>query len=212
MLKNLFIDKKSKKCINSRSIIVSSSISIFIYIFAFCVYFLSNYQYGQDYDLEKVVREANFIHISLVLIANLFILLFFVYRSNKIIPHKVYIYRFSSNFYKWILASLPLFLLNLYYISNVTDRITSKEASTLFIQCILYLFLALQSWIILTSRNKLIVILSLILILTTGIFTFEREPFLFAYFGILIRTISSGDKRSLPILILSLPSVVTNFK
>ena len=55
----------------------------------------------------------------------------------------------------------------------------------------IYLSLAFHSWIILTCRNKFLILLSSLTVLFTSLITFEREPLLICFFALLLRMINT---------------------
>ena len=172
MIRNFLFDLNSRFVLKGRAVIISSCLSIFIYIFAFITYYVSNYQYGHDYALEKVVRNSDYIYVFLVVSFNIFVLIYF-FLMKKLISRNIFYNSFYNSPINWALLSIPNFLINFYYLNNVTDRILAKEISSNFLLInSLYFCLAYQGWTVLTSRNKIVVLLSILLIFATGLLQF----------------------------------------
>ncbi|MBO6971835.1 MAG: hypothetical protein JJ840_07695 [Prochlorococcus marinus CUG1431] len=193
--------------ISRDSIIGVSSFTILIYIFGYIIFFASGYKYGVDTNLLRLNQNAKEIYSILTVSANLTVFFIFRFFLNKYLPKQIFLPIAKNSFFKWILCSTPLLLINFYYLSNAGDRLMAKEISyNIFIINFIYLSLAFHSWIILTCRNKFLILLSSLTVLFTSLITFEREPFLICFFALLLRMINTLKTKKLLISLVLLIS------
>lgn len=183
--KNTFI-------VSRNSLIGVSSFTILIYVLGYIVFFASGYRYGVDPNLYRINQNALQIHSILTVSANIFVCFIFIFLLRKYLPKQIFLPIANNSFFNWIICSIPLLLINFYYLDNAGNRMMAKVISyNIILVNVIYLSLAFHSWIILTCRSRYLILLSSLSVLFTSLIIFEREPLLICFFALLLRMINS---------------------
>ena len=196
------VQNKNNFSVSRNSIILLSNFTIALYIFGYIIFFASGYQYGVDPNLLELNLKSSNYYSILTIGANFFILFIFRYLLDKYLPKILFLPVANKSFLNWLILSLPLLLINFYYLGNAADRFLAKEISNnILIVNLIYLSLAYHSWVILTCRNRFLIFLSSFSVIFTSLITFEREPLLICFFALLLRMLNSMSVRKLIISI-----------